>query len=245
MIFFVDILSILDLSFWFEKRDYLPQLLWVHIFTEGSITEHIQWFFLGLSLLFAIYCRQLRIGTYVRSPVKWFFLQFGLLVMAAEDMLNIRHRIVFFFAFISDIDFYIFKTSIWGSFVEITFYLMIGISMLLFLFFILRDKMEPLFGKKLLVASYLLYGLAAVGSATRHIGNWYTVVGERLLDLLISDFAVNWSADSQAGLYTLGYWFMDFVIEESIELLAATFILASIVAFIAYSKVKQNNIGTS
>ncbi len=243
MIFLVDFLNIFDLSYWFGKKDYLPELLWIHIFTEVSITEYIQWSLLGGSLLLAIYCRQLLIGNYVRSPIKWLFLQFGLLIMIAEDMVNIRHRIVFYFADISNINFYIFKTSIWGSLIEVSFYFMIGMSMLLFLFFILSDKKEPVFGKKLLLVSYFLYGLAAVGSATRHIGNWYAVAGERLLDSLISGFTVDWSAGSYAGLYTLGYWFMDSVIEESIELLAANFMLASIVAFIAYSKLIQSNIG--
>jgi len=86
---------------------------------------------------------------------------------------------------------------------------------------ILRDNQQSNRGKKYLVVGYLFYGIAAIFSATRNIA---AVVGGRILDVITSSAELNWSGDSLVYYQDpLGFWFMDFVVEESLELWGGQF----------------------
>ena len=105
--------------------------------------------------------------------------------------------------------------------------------MVIALFNILKDKSNSLKGNKYLVAGYIFYGIAAVCSATRNIGNWYAVVGEMVLDSITTGAEISWSGGSVIYFRDpLGFWFMDYVVEESLELLGAAFLASAIAAFI-------------
>lgn len=245
MIFLVDFINIFGSSSWMVKNGYVPPLLWFHLFKEASITECLQWLFLGLSLILAIYCRNLKaIINGSHSTSLWYFLYLGLLLMIVEDVLNFRFWLLGVAARSVQIEYYSFARSIWGSLIEFCFYFIIGFCMLAFLALIVKKNKENLFGIKLLLLGYFFYGIASVGSATRHVNNWYNIAGIELLNFSTRFFSLDWSGDTivyeyQVSGHTLGYWFIDNVIEESFELLGATFILASITAFITYTKAKN------
>ncbi len=95
---------------------------------------------------------------------------------------------------------------------------------------ILKQRKNNIMGKHLFLSGYFFYGLAAFASASRHIGNWYAVVGTKILDFIISGRELSWSASS------LGFFFMDLVVEESMELMGATFLLAAVLVYLPLSK---------
>ena len=233
IIYFVDFLNILNLQENVKAVDGFPPILWINLFKERSYTEYIQWFFLGLSLLLAVYARGYQIVNHYRSIKTWIFLQLGLLLMFAEDIINTRHYIVYFVSLMLNTEYHFFKKTIFASMIEVLIYLFLGLCMIAFLIKITKDGNESRFGLKLLLISYVFYGIASIASATRVIGNWYHVVGSAILNIITPYFAVEWTASTiTVDNYSLGFWFMDLVFEESIELLGATFMLAALTAFV-------------
>ncbi|MTI93994.1 MAG: hypothetical protein FH749_00690 [Firmicutes bacterium] len=114
--------------------------------------------------------------------------------------------------------------------------------MLKFLLDVLRDKLHQLSTKIMLLVGFALYGIAAFSSATRNIGNWYVVVGERALNFITAGAELAWSPESIIyHVYSMSFWFMDFLVEESLELLGAAFLLASLLRFTAHRQTQINS----
>jgi len=232
----IDLYNIFGLSGKLEESGIFPPILWFLIFMEGSITELLQWLLLSLAIIFAIYCGGLKITVSSSSPIKWFFFQFGLMLMLAEDMFNVRHVIVDRLAYFFHADVRVFKESILGSLTELCIYAIIGFCMIIFFIVTIYDKEESNYGKRLLIGGYVLYGIASIASATRYINNWYSALGGVILSSLTDSFSIDWAARDYVRYNSLGFWFIDLVVEESLELLGATYLLAAIVAFVSFTK---------
>jgi hypothetical protein len=84
-----------------------------------------------------------------------------------------------------------------------------------------------------LAAGFVLYGLAASFSVTRYFGYWYQRTGNWFLGVLGEGTYQNYRprGSSDPGP---GHWFMDFVVEESMELMAAALLVAAAVAYLRY-----------
>jgi hypothetical protein len=84
-----------------------------------------------------------------------------------------------------------------------------------------------------LVAGYVAYGLAAAASATRHLGGWYRRLGDGLIERIAPSAVELYQAwapaeDIVVEVFTLGFWFMDLAVEETLELIGAAALLAAI-----------------
>ncbi|RQD75757.1 MAG: hypothetical protein D5R97_05595 [Candidatus Syntrophonatronum acetioxidans] len=225
--------DLLGLGTWLEKVRPGYPLFWIYAFTEGSPTEHIQWTFIGVSLVLAAAC--FFVNRYFIKKISWgwLLLVLGLALMLGEDYYNIRHKTVDFIA-----NYYNISPATMFSFlhlrtlVELVLYFLLGLLMVMALLLILKDREESGRGKKLLVTGYFFYALASISSATRGIGNWYARVG----DFLLGDNKIRMASLVTESPYrgNLGFYFMDFVWEEPLELLGATFIVASLLVFLIY-----------
>ena len=217
------------------NSEYATPFLWVHLFSEGSLTEIIQWTFLGLSLgLSAFYAGMLK-EKRKYMPSGFLLLSLGLLIMFMEDTGNFRHLISDNAAMIMMKDPYSleWKKSLVRTGIEMSIYAVLGIIMLSAFYRIIRDRKENKEAKIFLAAGFLLYGVAAFASATRNVGDWYIRAGTQLMLMLDGSHMID-HYEKFNPPKPLGFWFMDFVLEETIELLGAVLILTSIILFVKH-----------
>jgi len=222
--------------------NYSDPYFWMVVFDEASITEHIQWLYLIVILVIImshIFINHQKLTK--KTALPWFFLFIGVYLMFLEDRFNIRHlgsHLISSNVFGIDTSTAAWRTSLTRTSIEVFFYFILASTMICAFLMILRNHTNQSKGIKFLLMGYLLYGLAAFASVTRNIGNWYAVVGTKVLDYIISGRELGWTASTSKTLSwkPLGFWFMDYVIEESIELLAVTFLLAAVLVYLPLSK---------
>jgi len=238
--FSVDVFNVANSRGSIKNLPFTDQVLvFIWLFEEGGPTEILQWASnicsLGLCFYLAILhdkkdevdaARTFRIGA----------AGFSLLVL--EDMGNVRH---FFALSIRD---YLSGTMNYGgegryvhTIVELTLYSLISVLMIYFFlrFYPVLKKISK--AHFLLVLGYVFYAIAAFASATRNIGNWYEHVGSILVSLVCEDMNDVFLSDSTGYIgYPLGFWIMDFLLEESLELIAASAILTTILLYADYLK---------
>ena len=222
------------------KGVYETPIFWLHMFREGSLTENLQWAFLGAAVFLTAIIGIIQFKATRKVPWVWILLLIGLYVMFLEDIENIRHTTSAmigstYFGF--DTSTMEWRTSSVRSAIEIAFYFILGSIMVTALVYILKDQGSRLLGKKFFLTGYFFYGTAAVFSATRNVGDWYAVVGAKAIDFVSRGAEISLPGDSYVyGRDPLGFWFMDFVVEESLEFIGAAFLLAALTVFITSIK---------
>jgi len=153
--------------------------------------------------------------------------------MLLEDSINLRHELSYFISTIfydGMVGSYAWRTSNFRAFIEIIFYAFVGSIMALAFYFIYLTKNSFTYFIKYLISGYIIYGVAAFASATRNIGDWYSHVGTIILDKLTVNAGLEWEARSIIFYEDpLSFWFMDLVIEESLELIGASLILCGLI----------------
>lgn len=221
------------LTGWIKLDGESVPLFWFHIFGEASPTEMLQWAHLGLSAFLAGIYAVLQYRNSSRVPWAVIILFIGLVIMFAEDVYNLRHLTS---DYIAQVYFGIegfsseWWASHWRSLIELTFYLFLGCIMLAAFLLIWKNEQLAPVGKKYLLAGYLFYGAAAAGSATRHLGSWYLKLGERILMVINEGMRDQVEASFQKE--NLGFYIMDYVVEESVELFGAVLITSALLVFI-------------
>ncbi len=222
---------------WAQLEEDRVPLFWFHVFGEASPTEKLQWAYLGLSVFLAGTYAVLQYKATSRVPWAFIILFIGLSIMFAEDVYNLRHLIS---GYIARVYFGIegfsrgWWAGSWRSLIELTFYFFLGGIMVAALLLVWRNEQLASAGKKYLLAGYLLYGAAAAGSATRHLGSWYLKLGEQILLNINEGMRSRVEASFQKE--NLGFYIMDYAVEESVELLGATLIASALLLFIRHSR---------
>ena len=219
-----------------EWKDQFPaQIFWLHTFREAGIIENFQWLFLGLSVLISFLILMKLPESKAKVKWGWMFLTLGLFLMLLEDSINIRHILSYHFS----IHFYDgsvgsleWQRSGLRTAVEMSFYTFLGSIMLSAFYIIYRYKIDKS-SFIYLTIGFVVYGISGFTSATRNIGNWYEIVGIKILYTLTEGLNLSWNADSII-IYQrpLGFYFMDYVVEESLELIGATLILCALISVI-------------
>lgn len=95
-------------------------------------------------------------------------------------------------------------------------------------------------GLRFLLLGYLFYAIAAAASATRHFGNWYIEAGAAIRRLTGTDTSLLWTTfeantmahRGQEHKQTLDFYIMDYMLEESLELAAACFLLVGLLSIV-------------
>ncbi|MCG5528626.1 MULTISPECIES: hypothetical protein [Halorhodospira] len=198
---------------------------WVfsYFFDEAGIVERAQHVYLALGAVFSAGCVAYKTKNHQPSA-GWWILAAGFLLLYLEDAHNTRHYIA---RTLLDIDR---ETPLLQATIELSYYAFLASVMLLALFFLLRSGTLPQLARRLFLIGYPLYGLIAFASATRNVGDWYRVVGSWIQKRLIEGRTISppWSDEVYTCTAISSFHFMDGLVEESIELIAATLLLAAV-----------------
>lgn len=191
--------------------------LWYLLFREGGPSEHLSWLLLGAAALLGAASAGRSSGADARF---WAWFAFGAILLLIEDAGNTSHR------FARDLD--VFAGQVFGFEVSrdggrLVVFAILG-AVMLGVLLRFRDQWSRWPSvRRMLLAGYVLYGVAAGASVPFNLlGAGYQSVGDTLLATLFGGQLSRlpepiWGATSD----NTGYVFMDLVVEESIEVLAA------------------------
>ncbi len=231
---FRDILFNLDHSYFFFT--YRP-FLFHHLGRNSGFLELWQWFFLGGSIVISAFLS----GNLYRKNNKlsafWALMSIAFIFMVFEDAGDTRHTLMSYVqAFFDEPD-----QGIMGTLAEFIYFSALASLPLLALIFYFRELKNFLKVKILLLIGFISYAAAAslsfVGSAFEGLleKNFYDLAGESFYQLAvrIGDFglAEKWGAWNDE-LFSIEFFLMDSLIEESIELIGAGAFLAAVVLFL-------------
>ena len=235
--FLVDVTRLLDFHLFMPNSNFHFPLIWYYLFSEASPTENLQWLNQFLGLIVSTICWFRLRRTHARLSAYWLGLASGLLIMLVEDSLNFRHLIYGYYleVLLSEVSILNqYHKTIW----ELLFYSILSILIIFSgynLFKAIKPNKQTVF---FLFVGYLLYGIAAFGSATRKVFDWQERFGEWIIVRYSLDQLPNWSKgidllakareSSEDYTHTMGYLLIDHWYEESLELLAAGFLITGI-----------------
>ena len=227
----IDVFDVSGLRSMLGRDEGAP--LWVHLFGEGSITEILQWTALGLvALVLSQASGALQTANEWRQRRFLSLLALGAVLMLIEDAGNPSHRVARYVRdFLGEGSYLIELLS------RLPVLLLVGgVPLYAFVRYwpsVARGR--P--GGGLLLSGLIAYGIAAFSSVPANIlfnfypraGQWMTesLLGGRLQPLEQTD---PWQLRFSAEEFT-GTVFMDYVYEESIELIGVTLLLAGALAF--------------
>ncbi len=204
-------------------------LLWFALKAQGGFTEIMQWSYLfvgTVTVATMAYCMR----KWHVSGQRWFFVwTLAMVVLFAEDTLNTRHwlrhvitRAIYGTPLV---------THTVGSLIEIVSYGLMAVLMILPPLMLWRIVTKNKKTLRWLLVGYASYAVASFFSATRHVFEWYMKTGDALLRWTGLIRLPNWAAANETIITgdlehaemarTLGFYFMDYVVEETLELLGA------------------------
>lgn len=237
----IDVLNVFDAQNWLTAGLNPLPLLWYELFSEASPAEMLQWAALAVSfIVFATVALQLRKQSDWHRYRFAAMLSLGLLLMLIEDFLNLRHVVVdhYFPLVFGEPSTYPRRTYrlIW----ELIFYTFLSVLMVIpFVVFWLKGVWHGT-GLRILTVAYLIYGFAGFSSALRRVGDWQERLGYWLIERLnLAELPAwaeslsrmeRWRELSSGYTHTLGYLLTDHLIEESIELIAATLLVTALLS---------------
>lgn len=192
-----------------------PVGLWALLFGNGGPIEWMQWGLLGITAIAASF-----LSARLRSDFFYLF-AFAAALLLIEDAGDPRHRLsVYVRAFVGD-DIGVLPTS---TVVELTYFAALA-AVPLYAFWRYRTEVWSFTtARRYLLGGYGLYAVAALASGTRKLGS-YETVGLLIDDALGGRLAMGPYDPGEGHLQ-----FIDGVVEESIELLAAACLLALVLA---------------
>lgn len=205
-------------------------------FREGSFTEVLQYVTLLLSavMVAGILAHRYQRGELLSAG--WALLLLGLVLLYIEDAHNTRHMLTA----LAGVDR---GAPLAQAAIELGYYALLGGVMMGGLWWILKEARSPRVGITLFLVAYPTYGAIALASATRHIGEWYRQVGSWLLGHFPERIFLPGVETAFALCDPIdAFLFMDGMVEESIELLAAALLLAAVLVHYEAEKQRPNEV---
>lgn len=211
------------------RQDYFIPFFWYHFFADAQTVEIPQWIALSLSVLTCgfIAGKESEKNNF-RNSRFFIFIGIGLSIMVLEDSGNFRHVISHYMSLLFNQ--HGLRSPV-KTLTELSIYFVLGLLMVVPILKYLKGLNLNKKALALLFGGYTAYFLASAMSATRNMFTWYDKAGEILINILPLSTPDVWentasSLENHAGYFPLGYYFMDFLIEESLELIGASLILA-------------------
>lgn len=198
--------------------------VWVILFTEGGPVEMAQWLLLVAAAGMAfhihgrLFSRSAGSTADKRARTFWLLMGIAFLLMLIEDAGNPRHWFRYFF--------WTFTGDDQGRISEMVYFALLGSLPLSALMFFGRPVLQLKRTRNLLLGGFFFYAVAVGGSMTRYY--WYETAGDWLHEKVLGGALKEVSLGSQG----LGFWLMDYCVEESLELLGATFLAAMAASFL-------------
>ncbi len=236
--FLVDLYNFHGIRDWMVDHDgFNIPFLWNYLFSEGGPVEIFQWLFIGLFMMTSSYIAGISVTNDKKSGVKfWFLFAILAVLMIMEDAGNVRH-------FLTVRGILLFRDEmIYRSITELTYF---GLMALIPVYALIRYREVILEDKKTALIMFFgcaFYGLAVAMSGTRDIRFWYQTAGN-----IIYEWSLEFGGDELLALYenadhflaeggyiSIRYRFMDFLVEESLELLGAAFLWASSISYLEF-----------
>lgn len=181
----------------------------VHLFQQNGPIEWTQWLLLAASTVLAAKLSGHLPTLGQRDDARfWSLMSVGTALMLVEDAGDPRFAMAGYGESLLGIP---------GILIELVYFAALG-SVLLYA--LLRYGGGPLretVTRRFMLAGLLAYGVSTISSATRHIGDWYSAVGDALFCPFVGDRPVAFELRG----YSTGYWLLDFAVQESIELIGA------------------------
>ena len=195
-------------------------------FDDRSPVEWMQWLCLGsFSILSAYRAGQLQRSSDRVLFVFWGLMAVGGMLLVIEDAGSPRHRILELLAIFPVLRAYEGAVVV---FFELFIYFPALAALPVYAFYRAHNRVRALpTVYRYLLIGFGFYAVAAFFSASSGIGFWYNIVGEAWLDLMFSEHLLDPDVYRQPDL---GFWLMDTLVEESLELLGAAGLLAAVVA---------------
>lgn len=236
----VDFLDLGGLRTHFQAQSRLtPAAVWEQLYQNNGPTEWLQWLALaGGSITAALTAgwwfsrsttdgptqwrdKQALVEPAQRRRLGWFWLLFagGLALMLIEDAGDPRHQI-------SDVVRSVTESRMLGFLAEMGCFAVVGALPLVAIVLFFRDIRLARWARGYLLPGVAAYALAGGMSATSGIGDWYNHLGE----WVVAQFAPGLTEFDYGPRFRTGFWLMDSLVEESIELIGAALLLAATLA---------------
>ena len=236
--FFVDLYNFNGIRDWMVEHDgFNVPFLWNYLFSEGGPVEILQWLFIGLFMMTSSYIAGISTRDQKSSRSRfWFLFSILAVLMIMEDAGNIRH-------FLTTRGVLLFRDEmIYRSITELAYF---GLMALIPVYALIRYRKVFLEDKRTAVILFFgaaFYGVAVLMSGTRDIRFWYQTAGNIIYDWTLEFggdelLAIYESTDqflAEGGYISISYRFMDFLVEESLELLGAAFLWASSLSYLNF-----------
>ncbi len=240
--YLVDLRNFLDLRdlLFSVKRDYFfftyQPFFFQHWGRNSGFAEMLQWFFLAGSVITMAFA-----AGKISSFNKKLFLFSGIMsiafaLMLLEDAGDIRHVLMSYVQALFDEP----DQGIFGTLTEFLYFSVLAFIPLYALFKYWKSLKGFVKTKFYFLIGFAFYGLAAslsfIGTAFEGLleRNIYTMAGEKLyhLSLSLGDAGLleRWESTS----YPIGFFLMDSLVEENIEIIATAAIFAASVSFLIY-----------
>ena len=243
------LIYLVDLRNVFGARDVLYSLeegpfrlhqgpfMFYYIFGEGNLAEIFQWLFLAGSALISMFISGIMHKRNITVFFFWTIMAIAFVLMLIEDAGNPRHTIRDYVIIIND------NLSILKAIEGVYFLILASIPI-----YALLNYRKPIM-EDIRTARYLIFGFAGYGIAAffSFAGDGFAILdknlyawiggGLRSFMLFISDnqTAVQWSLyEEKSGIPFFSFFLMEWMVEESIELMSAAAFCASAVAFLLY-----------
>lgn len=214
-------------------------LLWFYIFIDGGPTEWFQWtLLLGTALLSSYSGGRLVSLGHRKAASFWIIMSAAAVLLFVEDAFNTRHTLAYYtqLAFGAEG----FTNPIKTATYLIYFAVLASIPLYAFIRY-WRSIWSSTKTRLYLIIGFATYGIAAAASGTRDIYHWYGVVGE-FINKQIAGGVMSQYFTQTEPTRPLGFYIMDSLVEESIELIAAGALLTAACAYIQYlNQISEKN----
>jgi hypothetical protein len=237
-----------------------PPYVWFQLFMDGGVTEILQWLSLGVLIVFsaglAVAHRQRAAAATLRDDHErlaafWTLIAVMAVLMLLEDAGNVRHLLTHYVGVavgfeprpvtVAEIVYFAAIASV-GGYAVVRYVRDLGRRASL------HRTSRPgaaasdagtarrrvtfrFYG----ILGVLVYGSGAAINASRTIGDWYIGFGRWLVDdVLQAPQLVRAVPVDGLDEWDLRFMFVDFVIEESLELLGATLLVAAVLAYLRH-----------
>lgn len=203
--------------------------VWWILFKEYGPTEWLQWFALGTLtfLCFQTYYRLKKNAASRGAVTFWLLLGITAGIMFLEDCGNTRHHLARMAINLSEYGWSDQGGRHLRTIVELVYYIILASLPVAALLRYGRHVWKSLRFPWFLILGYALYGLAGFASGTRYINEWYFVAGGYIHQFM-SSMASGSLVHASTGTLPMEFWLMDFLVEESLEVLGAYALLAGV-----------------
>jgi hypothetical protein len=207
-------------------------LLYFYLYKDGGPVELVQWFYLAAFTLIAAHLSGRFAAEDGDASRFWLFGAILGILMVLEDTGDVRHLL-------ADVGVHVLPlpSSVARTLIEVAFYALIATPALLAALLYGRLPVDRRPRAALLVPGVVFYAIAAIASATRAIGNWYVHAGhwvhERMMGGNLPAMPDGFWGVAD-GRDVTAFMMMDFILEESIELMGAAFLLAAAIHMVTH-----------